>query len=691
MDLITIIGRLAVPNVNKLVKQIDNDWFLNNINGDLMGINNQRFLCNYIEDNMNENTEIIKDGYIQDILHVHRLDYKNLKTPDFSKVQNLPYEYQQIYYALIGRIDSYRVNIESFLKRIELYTVIVNSIFPNYTTTPYRVYSLVRLLNGININYHGIQVLSFAYKYPQYIDIMIDYESVHPQDISTRHLAIVILLTNDLENFKALDEKTEMANAIGNSKVIVEYVPYVSDKNTLDIIRTYKSDLMALICAMGRLEFLKHLLLSEESDYRLTRVTGVRFKSDHQDNLFKMYGNNDNMPRADYLSLPNYFISETREVATYLTIALKNKQYEMANYLINNGYPIQTDTSYYYDIINDIEFSLSNQPEIKSKYVTYIQINRQFISEVDRQLMSGKFSEDILKNMITQGANPNIFCAVRDSIYITIPILYYVFPRNLGLAEILVSLGADINYKDSFGRNGPFYAHFKTEVQFCKIQGADFTVLDYLNSTAVLGLDIQGGSELALDCLKLMIKEGLNINQRDNLTYKSVAYMLAVEYGLEVVPLIKDSNLNIFDDQGLDPYGHNIRDPKMRRYIFNIGVRGIISYKKPMFYMPKKNSDCPNEETVGLIETNNSEDDTIIMFRDFGYSDTTHRHKQEPMCIAVSELNEIYFMLRPGTEEFEWNLPTTRRTHRLGRDQVEDTQVITYLVLCWVICMLTCQ
>ena len=708
MNLLPIVEKINFYNVNKLVEKIDRDWYLNN-KSDLMGIGNQQFLCNYIEDNINKDTGIIRDGYIQDVIQVSKLDFRNLSTPNFKQIKNLPDNYLKIYYSLIGRIDSSPVDVTEFLNNIDLYRVIITHIFPNYKIefTGYRLYSLTRLLGGIiryiNIQFvngqiipNNVPLLSMkdVYNYRQYLDVLIDSFTdftIPGNDklyVIYRYIEIVALLEDDLDSFGMVVDKSKSSNGIEDPVYIkywYEHLDYPTEGIELQFIQMYGTNLMALVCALGKLDFLKYLVTKPERFYPLVETTAGYEVDKYIIKKYgtgnKTYGRGDFLPKAFQLIPHNkYFdlfgqsrLKNGSYVETYLSISLKYNHQDITRYLLDHGYPMQDGLSHVYDITKDIQLYCTDK-QLADTYMKYINLNRA----LSYQLLTTLYYESNIKDLIEQGANPNVILYNSQ-----IPILYTLL--NKDIAEFLVKMGASLEFLTLRGTTSVFYIRDMKAFNLCKKYNVDFNRLDFSNQCILNNfIEVNEKFEVAKALMDELTDDVLN---RRGYTRASFLFELVKYRGRESLkPYLDRFNLDIFNYRGLDALqeaggfvGQTMLIPTIR-YLFNRGVRGILAYKKPMFYLPKKNSDCPNEETVGLIETNNPEDDTIIMFKDFGYSEATHRHKQEPMCIAISELNELYFKLRPNTEEFEWNLPTTRRTHRLGSEQLEDAQVLDELI-----------
>ena len=699
MDLAGLVDKLTLHNVNRLVKAIDKDWYMNNLNN-LMGINNRQFLLNYIEDNINKNIPIspplMQDECIQDILQVHRFDYKNLNKPDFSGVKNLVVNHQKIYYSLIGRIDSYKMDILMFVVNIDFYTAAISHMFPNYQVefTPYRVYSLVRLLDGINVHIRNIRDLTLpvVYNYRKYTDIFIEYISSFTTRnladlfVVQRFLAIICMLTDHLENFKSLHEKSKMYNTLPDVTFWYENLSYRGSGPELQLIKMYGRNLMALVCALGKIEFMKYLLSRGDQDFKMISYVGenrldtqialkygstVGSRASKGDPVPSTFAALRSQEEFKYFTDPLGAIQEDLLVETYLTISLKYNHFEVATYLLNNGYPMQIDYLATYDVLKDITLNCADK-NVAARYVEYVKLNR----DLSYAILDIFKNKDLIKELIKSGANPNVILYRRR-----IPILFSFMDDPVPIAETLIESGASLEHLDQLGRNAVFYITSMKAFELCKKYKVNFNHIDYNGLSGVYSL-LSVDEDLKV--IKLLMAEMTDesLNKRDRIIRSSYLFQLAAYRGDEDIrPYLDRFNLDIFDFQGLDVIGalHGAIRPKTMIYLTQRGVRGIQAYKSPMFYLPKKNADCPNDETVGLIEVNDPEDDFIIMFKDFGYSDITHRHKQEPMCIAVSELNELYFKLVPGTEEFEWNLPTTRRTHRLGSDQVENSLTVLNL------------
>ena len=686
-----ILNGLNTYNVNKLVEQIDKDWFLDNQNM-ILGISNRRFLCNYIEDNMNKNTPLspplMRNEYIQDILQVYRLDFMKLKKPDFSKVQRLPENYEKKYYALIGRIDNLRwFSMLEFLEHISFYRMIIMETFNDYEVefTDYRIYSLTILL-ATNTGADLID-LKMTSLYKNQLNILVDYATQYRTGMGSfdgylRVLVIMTLLQDDLEGFKKINDGANLRNVIPAAYTEFSTLLNYDVGPATELINTYCKNLMALICAMGKLEFLKHLISIWDPDdnYKI-----VYMKAHCEDTFSTKYGD-AGIPIVKRATswVPNTFETSDGTPETYLSICLKNKQYATARFLIDR-YPIEANG--YYDILIDInltgryyDFTMYN------KYTELIKLNRSLIKEITKPEFGDRYdytSSDQVKTLVERGANPNLF--YYRGWNENGPILHYAIVRNIGTAELLIQVGADVNFKSLWGRTSIFHIHSVKIFDLCKKYGADFKIVDYGDDSPLTGVITSQQYDLA----ELMINEGADLNQRDKKEHLSPVFTRLIHFpdtfqntDPDLLSIVKRTNLSILSKDGRDLYDHysNVNAVYMKNYISSIGVRGIQAYKKPMFYLPKKNSDCPNKETVGFVDVDDPEDDLILMFRDFGYSDVTHRHKQELMCVALSEINEIYFILRPGTEEFEWNLPTTRATHRLGRDQVGDVEVIRNLL-----------
>ena len=706
MDLMNIVERLPVYHVDKLGKRIDLDWVLNNYRG-LMGISNRQFLCNYIEDNMDRPTEIMNDDYIQDILAVYRLDYKSLKTPDFSKVKRLPGDYQRVYYALIGRIDRVKKGARIILQYIEFYRYIVSYIFGYNieTLSNYRVYSLVRLLGGSEPTANIFPALSSFLKDKEYIQIFVEYYS-EPSNtnagqryITHRYLAIALLLMNDLENFKLLYEMTKMNNFLrpSDQKYYEDGLSYkANDTNELNIVKKYGQDLMSLICALGKFEFLKYLLTTGDEVYQIIEY---KFGHNRVQALVTEFGNEQGLNLYPNLihPIPKFYMMVEKEVPgtlpkysieTYLSTCLKHGHYDMAKFMLDNGYPLFSDDTTRYEVLTDIRKNLQGNIAMRDKFIQYVMMNSRLIQLV----FASRRSRDQIRKLVQDGANPNVMAFINqgrignylistslvDKVH---PLIHYSINSIVepDFAEFMLSLGADINARDREGNNCISYLYDLHDIQLCKRLGADFNQLNYIHQTPLMSYADRSISKLNI--VLALINETKNLDQRDKIRRESYLFTL-LDYK-PPVEIIDKFKLEIFNFTGLDaaqyytPINIGIN---AREHLFMRGCRGVLAYKEPMFYILPKNSDCPNEETVGLVETNNPEGDYIIAFRDMGYSDITHRHKQEPMCIAVSEIRELYFKLRPGTEEFEWNLPTTRNTHRLGSDQVESRGILIHLI-----------
>ena len=687
MDLMTVIERLASPNIDRLVKLIDRDWFLNNINGELMGISNKRFLCNYIEDNMNKNIPLMQDGDIQDILLVHKFDYKNLKTLDISKIQNLPKDYKKIYYSLIGRIDPIKTSIVDFIINLDFYRGIISQIFNNVQLTDYRVYSLCRLLGGLGLFIEFAReidprlTLLFMYENSKNIDILIDYHSSWSRGnagmitVFWRFLAITTLLTDDLDNFKDLYEKNMTTNNLHQDVDSHQfYNRFLILPTTLPtesgLIKIYGTDLMALISALGKLEFLKYLISRGDWRYKLVELIGA---NNTETSFSNLYGSRDvRQWKNKEVLIPKYFKQSADRFITYLGISLWYRHYTIADYMINNGYPIQDDDAKFYDIMKELELHIHDDDggELLQKYKEYIYLNRALIEEC----IDDDSDDDKIRSLAKRGSNLNVMYRPHEQDVLTL--LQHLLIIDSGYAELLLQLGANVNYRNPKGGNCAFFIYYDSTFDLCKKYGVDFKMLDYNDNTCLVNIFMDDEDEEKLKLTKLIIDEGADINQRNKTQYESFGYRVASSNSVASMFIIEQTNLDIINNDGLDAFNQRILYDKVTEYVYGHGTRGVLSYKRPMFYLPKKNSDCPNEETVGLVDVNNPEDDIIIMFRDMSYSDITHRHNQEPMCIALSEIPELYFKLRPGTEEFEWNLPTTRNTHRLGFEQVQDDEVL---------------
>ena len=695
MDLYTIVTRLQKYNIDQLVRAIDLDWFLDNSTG-VMGITNARFLCNYIEDNIKKNTDtsppLMHSPYIQDILQVHKLSFMKLGRPRFLEQKDLPAGTHKFYYGLIGRVDHEPITLKQFILNYDVYRQMIIHIFPDYKVEfdAYTVYNLFRLLGGLFSKFVDVFDIPFLYNNRQHISSITDYwsDTIDGPSLDDRFnnfsrtqirlVGITLIWLNDLTNFSKLVKSCHLQNFPNPSTAAQDlwdkYMDVQMDVQDFETIKYYSTNLMAVMCSLGKLDFLKFVYKLPK---RLQWAYTLSMPYGNTDiTAISRYANNQ-YPNGKNSMAPGYFFpsnGDFRKVETYLGIALSNKHFDVANYILDAGYPIQQPGWNRYDVRLDIKINTEDE-KIAEKYIQYVELNSRLILEFP---IHYNLNMDVARDLISKGANPNVLFYEEGTYYRTI-LYWLVGNRDFDLAEEFIQAGADPNYVNGIGDNIASAITDVRSFEFCKKHGVSFDHINIYNQTPLMRALIRD-----LEVVKLIMNETTNLNLRDTSNNQSYLFGLSSSVNGDVVPLFKKFKLDIVNTEGLTAYDYmmlnNQRHPDRIDYMRDRGARGIIAYKKPMFYMLQDNKECPNEETVNLIETNNPENDFILAFRDMGYSDITFRHKQEPMCIAISEINEIYFKLRPNTDEFEWNLPTTRNTNRLGSDQAEDKRVIMDLI-----------
>lgn len=616
MKILEVVQRLSSFDREHLLKHVNIDFYLDN-QDNLLGITNEEYLAEYIE--KNKHLEIF-----QDILKIVEINFISVPISIFKFIQSFSY-----------------------------YKDILSKHWNSKELKYYRVYELTRLMYGFErlncTNFNSIK--SVFNKIPigyRKHDILILIDNLHSDvDIDKmmnlhNYIFFHCVYYKDLNMFQEFIDRLkhlQILHILGN--LLLPYEECKLFPVEIGIIPNRSINFYGILVYFNLLNFLEYLItkidMSEEF-YLFEKKEAV------QEFKYFSYGRSDIDSKCFHQAV------------------LQNKP-DFIRFFLKNGFTIYKGVNTFTDIIEYLDH-VSKDALLNLELKELLNENYDFIKAIsmnddyttvncrDFEIFHRYTKEN--KNLIM---NPLIFAVYRD---------------DVSLAKFLLNTKkVNPNSKNYLGYNAAFYVKSVQMMDLLLRYKVNFNQVCYhAGDTPAFKIDVN----LVWNLLnrKLIHPNHRNFKGENLISLNFQSLYKWIEYGININILINGQDL-------YDKVKNSLSiKTEITNTLFQLGIRGFEKYRKPKFYLPVDKTKYHGCTTLGLDVIDETNDHKLLLFKNYEFQPNTKQHVQEPMCVMIDELQEIYFK-ENKFGDFTWRQPNDGNA-RLGFPIIKSKDVLKDLI-----------